>query len=53
MNNTKFLEKIYFCLFVLIFIISYPLYLKAKDQILAANENDTFDLPGRIYYNNY
>lgn len=49
MNKSKFLEKIGFCLFVMIFILSYPLYLKAKNQASAVDEADIFDLPGRIY----
>lgn len=49
MNKSKFFEKICFCLFVMIFILSYPLYLKAKDQASAVDEDDIFDLPDRIY----
>lgn len=49
MNKAKFFEKIGICLFVLIFILSYPLYVKAKGQAAAVDEDDIFDLPGRIY----
>lgn len=49
MNKAKFFEKICFCLFVMIFILSYPLYFKAKNQAQSVDENDIFDLPGRIY----
>ena len=49
MNKSKFFDKTYFCLFVMIFILSYPLYLRAKDQASAVDEEDVFDLPNRIY----
>ena len=49
MNKSKFFEKICFSLFAMIFILSYPLYLKAKHQASQVDEDDIFDLPYRIY----
>ena len=49
MNELKPFEKICFCLFTLIFILSYPLYLKAKAQSSAVDEDEKFDYPNRIY----
>ena len=50
MNESKFFEKICFCLFAMIFILSYPLYLKAKHQTSQVDEDDILDQPDRIYY---
>ena len=49
MNKSKLFEKICFGLFVLIFILSYPLYLKAKSQSQSFSVDEIFDLPDRIY----